>query len=913
MQNLLQIISLYLPRAVARKSEVELRKGKWQDRAILLVDISGFTPLTEKLTALGKEGAEEITGIVNSYFTPLLDIMGKYGGDLLTFSGDALIVIFSGKDKELRAGQVAWEMQEFMKKFAKVKTSQGVFPLSLHIGIHTGKVLETVVGTKKLGLCYAILGKVANKVALIGEKSKAKEILISEAVLKKIKEKVQVEDKEKGIYGLIELKEKLKPGKTKAKAHVYKEKKKIIEKLESIVPHLLPGLLDKIKAHPESKEIWGEHRRVTSLFLNFWGMDYESDKKAVKKLQTYFSQIQQSVHKYGGTIDKIDFSPLGDRILILFGVPYAHEDDEERAVRCATEIMAMSPEDFSQRIGINSGFIFAGNVGSEIRRKYTVMGDEINLAARLMSIAKKEMLISEAVANKAKEKFEIEPLRLVKVKGKTKLVKLYRLVGLKVEERELFKIRMGESKIMVGRDKERNTMKKVIEKVKLSKGQMVSITGEAGIGKSRLARELTDEWGKQGFKFYGGDCQSYGKSISYLLWIDLVSSYMGIFKFDSKKDKCAKIEKFMKEVDTKLKEWTPIIGELLGVKIPETSLTKSLDAKLRRQRLFDIVLQFIRWHAEKEPVMLVLEDLHWADTGSIELLNYVARNIGDYAILLCLVYRPIKEKMEFMEKPYYTAFTLKELSDKDNIDLAKLLLNTEGLPAQLRNLVLTKTQGNPFFTEEVIKSLMEQGALKLEAENWKLVTEKLELPDTIQGVIMSRIDRLDEETKHVLQVASVIGREFEYRLLDGIYPSKIDLKNELSILEELDLILLERREGQERYFFKHIMTQEVAYDSLAFKRRRSFHNTLGDFLEKLYKESLEEQYGFLAHHYYQGHNWEKSFYYSIEAGNKSKKAYANQEALNYYDRALEVFDKLCKEGYHKKFLKRIQKELEKEK
>ncbi|MEW6685583.1 MAG: adenylate/guanylate cyclase domain-containing protein [Candidatus Edwardsbacteria bacterium] len=917
LKELYQAMVRYLPSAILGREKEDLRKGCFQEQAVLVADISGFTTLSEKLSHRGRAGAEEVTEIINRFFSPLVKIVFRHGGDLLRFSGDALAATFSEipsvkESKELRAVLTAWKIQDFLKNFPEVETSVGAFPLSMHFAIHSGKTLGIELGTPEIDLEYALVGPEINHLITLEEKSALGEILFSETIFKKVKSEVKAEEKEKGIYQLKEVSERQEIPEVSLIERIPKGIENLVSEIERLKAHLPPGLFEKIKSDPKSERIYGEHRRVTTLFLNLWGLNYEKDLKAAENLQAYFSEVQGIVQKYEGTIDKIDFTRQGERIMILFGAPVAHENDEERASLCGLEILSgvwAKTLGIPQKIGINSGYVFAGNIGSKTRQEYTVMGDEVNIAARLMETAKKsELLVTESVWAKIKKKFETQKEKPITVKGKTEPLEVYQVTKEKVGIEDIFARWMSESKILVGREKEQSILSEIVEKVLAGRGQIVSITGEAGIGKSRLVRELSQKWMSQGYTVFGGNCQSYGSSIFYLPWAELMEDYLGIKKVDSPEEKRKKIEKNMVIVNPKLSEWTPIIGELLNVPIEETSLTKSLDAKLRQQRLFDITLEMLTWGAAQEPLMLILEDLHWADTTSLEMLNYIGRNIANKRILIALVYRSLEGKWEFREKEHHTEIALPEFTSDESKKLAATLLTVEGMPKEIEEFISKKTQGNPFFIEEVIKSLIERGVIKKEDGLLKLQTglDKLEIPDTIQGVIMSRLDRLSAETKNVLQVASVLGRQFNYSLLEGIYPKREGLKEHLQTLNRLDLILLE---PANQYLFKHIMTQEVAYESLSFGRRRELHIIAGEYIEGIQEKNIEEAYGILTHHFYQGRSWEKAFYYAIEAGDKAKKVYANQEALNYYDKALEVFDQMGEEGLLPGIMKEIQEEL----
>jgi predicted ATPase len=343
------------------------------------------------------------------------------------------------------------------------------------------------------------------------------------------------------------------------------------------------------------------------------------------------------------------------------------------------------------------------------------------------------------------------------------------------------------------------------------------------------------------------------------------------------------------------------LAEVLGLSLEEKPLTKSLDAKLRRERVIDIAFQVFASWAGEQPLLLSLEDLHWMDAASLELLNYVARNLEDKRILLALAHRPVDKAWEFREKPCFRELRLGELGSADVHELVANLLQAKALPADLKDLILQKTQGNPFFVEEVVKTLREGGAVTQEGGAWKLSGEaRVEVPDTVQGVLMSRIDRLGAQEKAILQVAAVIGREFDFEVLAGVAPHKDRLSQALSELTRLDLIF-QGESGKKTYLFKHVLTQEVAYEGLSFSRRHELHRAIGDFIEKASESrpegGAEEVLGLLALHYYRGETWDKALDYSVRAGDRAKKVYANEEALRFYDLALEVFDRMEKEGY----------------
>ncbi|HBZ86403.1 MAG TPA: hypothetical protein DEO67_04610 [Candidatus Edwardsbacteria bacterium] len=917
LSELTRVFWSYLPGAAFRRHAQKLHSGAKVEQALLLADVTGFTALSERLSRIGREGAEEVTGIINSYFAPLIKIVHNYGGDVVYFGGDAFSAGFESVEGEpspshLRALQAAFEMQELVKNFTEIKTSSGAFPISLHLALHFGPTEIFSVGRRDLDLEYFMAGRVTNYASQLEDLSSGAELLISRELYDKAKTKITAEPAQGNTYKLVKVNEKV--GHLEAAGREETEDiERSIEHLEAIRPYFSSWLTQRIMADPKSGGVAGEHRRVTMLFLNVWGVDFDDDQHAISKAQNYFSVLQEVVERYGGLVNKGDFSSLGHKVLILFGAHIAHENDEERALLCALEMLGREEFGYGgvkQKFGVNSGYVFAGTVGSALRREFTVMGDEVNLAARLMSSAgEQELLATAAIQRKNSGKFGFKNLGEREFKGKKHPITIYQVSKRDETGEDVFAKWMTESKAMVGRQKEKELLNSAVEKGISGQGQIISVVGEAGIGKSRLSRELIQNWAERGYSFFVGNCQSYGAAISYLPWADLLKSYLGIKEADPMEAKTSRIHKMLEIIDPALKEWSPIIGEVVGVPMPESELTKSLDAKLRQQRLFDLVLDIFSWGAAQEPLLLIIEDLHWADGASLGLLNYVARNIGDKPIVLCLVYRPIEVKHEFAGKEYHSQMTLKELSREESLELVKTLLDIQGMPPELEQLILKKSQGNPFFVEEVVKSLIEQEVVAEKDGQWRVVATdiaKINIPDTVQGVIMSRIDRLPAETREVLQISSVIGREFDQHILQAIYPKKVEINPHLKSLRGLDLVLSEQ-EGS--YYFKHIMTQEVAYDSLPFSRRRELHNNIGDHIELSNEDKIEEALELLSHHYFHAQNWEPAFFYSVEAGDKAKKAYANQEALAHYDRALEVFDKMVEAGMLPELTRRIQEEL----
>jgi class 3 adenylate cyclase len=892
-------ITSFLPRKVVQERISTEHSPAYEllPATLFYGDISGFTAISEKLSKLGREGSEEVTRIINHFFGPLIEIILAWGGDIYRFGGDAIFAMFTDDGwsvgNESRALEAAKQVMNFVKRHKRVDTKKGKFEIKMHCALAAAEVYY-----KDLGNDFFIGGRLANEVTSIVGKARAGEIVVNAGVQRAVPE--QFTKREKGVWKLKTMKEKRLTAEGQ-RTRTQELAEKVAARITHITPYLEDWIRERIDLRPVFDPKDGGHRKVTTVFLYFSGIPYEKDaKKAATLLERFHAILAETVEKYGGYLNKLDVTPGGERAFIVFGFPVALEDDERRAAICAYDLMsnpAISSKGIQLRIGIHCGFVFAGPVGSDLRREYTVMGDAVNLTARIASVAQKnEILVSESVFDRVYGYFDYKSVAPKEFKGKKEKVRLFKLLRKKMIEKTLLSRWLSESESIVGRGKELKKFKDLVGQVKRGTGQIFTISGEAGIGKSRLTQELIKELGKSKFAIFEGDCISYGSAFSYHPWIDVLIDFFGILPEDSLKERKQKIQKQMIKVDRTLSQWFPVIGEVMGISFPETSLTKFLDAKIKKQRVFDIIFDFMKHVAKKKPISVIIEDLHWSDAASMELVNYIGRNIKNRPFMFVLVYRPIKKKEEFLEKEFTTQVTLKELSEDDSLKLVKNLLNIKNIPASFRKLIIEKSQGNPFYIEELVKSLIEQGYVVEERGKWKFTgdTRKLRLPDSVEAVILSRIDRLDIQERDVLQVASVLGREFDEFIIKGIYPELSFLSKSLKNLNRLDLIKQEKEKRQIRYFFKHILTREVAYESLSYARRRDLHKKTGAYIEEELKDRREEFLGLLSYHFFEGQDYDKSLLYSVEAGERAKGVYANEEAIEFFTRAIESYELLEK-------------------
>ncbi|MDD3804336.1 MAG: tetratricopeptide repeat protein, partial [bacterium] len=421
------------------------------------------------------------------------------------------------------------------------------------------------------------------------------------------------------------------------------------------------------------------------------------------------------------------------------------------------------------------------------------------------------------------------------------------------------------------------------------KSVVFALEGHAGLGKSRIVREIKKVLRDDNFKVLQGNCLSYGSPLSYHPWIEIISSLFGFESHDSTEAKMKKVLRLLDSTGKSMSEWLPLIGEVLSLDFGMNDLVKNLDKSVKKEKFYDIVTGMLCFLSEKNPLALVIEDYHWADNSSSELLSHLSRNCKDKRILFVIPFRPSEGKTSTEVLNEDVRFVLRELSPAETGELIDNLLNVKNLDNSIKKLVAEKSQGNPFYVEELVKSMIEQKYITKTNECWSfdMKGREVALPDSVEGVILSRIDRLDIAERNVLQTASVLGREFRYEILNSLCKEEKSLKRILSRLNGLDLIKTDEGESEE-FFFKHILTCETAYNTLSFAKRREIHFQAGSVLEKD-NLNIASNTGMLSYHFHKANAFTKSMDYSIKAGERAKVVYANDEAIEYFSRALEDY------------------------
>jgi class 3 adenylate cyclase/tetratricopeptide (TPR) repeat protein len=882
----------------------------------LFADISGFTPLTAALVEeLGPQrGAEELIRQLNLVYGALIAELHLYRGSVIGFSGDAITCWLDGDDGS-RATACALAMQEAMEQFSAVETPSGtIVTLGVKVAAVTGPVRRFLVGDPKIQGLEALAGVTMDRMAAAEKQAERGEVIVGAEVADQLSDQAVIREWREGPDGkrfaiISELLHQVPatpwPDTTAVKDEVAQA---------WIFPPVYQRLMEG------QSEFLAELRPAVALFIKFTGIDYDQDEDAGNKLDTYVRWVQEVVTGYEGYLVDLTVGDKGSYLYAAFGAPIAHEDDPARAVAAALQLSSPPPNlAFIQgvQMGISQGRMRAGATGGPARRTYAVMGNEVNVAARLMGKAESgQILVSGRVA-KAAPRFQFQDLGAIPLKGLSQPMPILAALDrkLKAEDGTLKGRALAP---IVGRTTEREVLAQRLESLLANKpGGPIIIEGEAGIGKSRLAADLLEKTQVAGITALLGGGQSIEQQTPYRAWRDILTGLLEIGGVTDPIARQGQARDLVQNVAPDQLPRLPLLNDILSLGLPENDLTESLDPALRQQSLFLLVTALLQAKAREQALILVLEDAHWLDSLSWEMAVHLSRALAITGVpfLLVTVTRPLDEHvtaskhlstLQAMEGS--ETLVLGALSASDTLALVtfRLGLPEGGLPETVSELVKERAGGNPFFAEELVFTLRDQGLIRVETQDGEtrcLVDDALgeatrDLPDTVQGLVLSRIDRLPPEQQLTLKVAAVIGRTFPYTPLQHTLQQHSDiddltLKSHLDDLAILDLTPLDTPEPELTYIFKHITTQEVAYQTMLFAQRRQLHRTVAGWYEGTYGETEDELAPYLSllvHHYHYAEEPGQERHYAKRAGQHAAAQFANAEAVRYLGRALELTD-----------------------
>jgi len=640
--------------------------------------------------------------------------------------------------------------------------------------------------------------------------------------------------------------------------------------------------------------IEGERKQVTVVFVDCAGFTELSTRLDPEDLHTVmdgcFKHLLDAVHRFEGTVNQF----TGDGIMALFGAPIAHEDHAARAVAAALAIEQSVRQyadtlrtqrglDFAVRIGINTGPVVVGKIGDDLRMDYTAQGETVNLAARLQQVAPRGGLrMSEATMRLVSGYFLIEPTGEVMLKGLPAPVATFTATR-RLRGRARFDLALERGlTAFVGRQRALAFLRDAFDKTQRGRGNVLSVVGPAGIGKSRLAYELKRGLDEDAVTFLSARCHPHGEALPFNLIAQLLQMNLTLEDGEAEKEQVHKVETGVRRLDPAL-EWTiPYLKHVLALPADELDV-QGLDEAQRKQRLVDAVRTLTLRGAQRRPLFLLMEDLQWIDSSSRDYLDSVVDSLASQPVFLLCTYRegytPAWDNRAFHQRLVLDPFT-----EDETAQMVAELVDRAPVTGHARELIVKRAEGNPLFIEELTAYLKDRGLL---AASDAAALAHAEVPATIQDLLTARIDRLPESAKRLLQVAAVLGREFSYPLLEAVAPAGVELPAGLATLARADLVSETAFFPEQRYRFVHPLVQQVAYQSLLLKSRTELHARAGRALEAVSAERPEEALQELARHYSRSAEPDKALRYLALAGDRSRSLFAYDDAAVYYRQALE--------------------------
>lgn len=949
LRQQLTTVASFVPHALVHRQLLQAPSpgpvhGSFWQGSLLVAKISGLMALCERLSVLGKEGAEEASSIIGHLFDGLVEDVHGYsggvlGGGILKFSGNTFTAFFDATVLEHQhaayAVYAALAMQARITPYTTLKTSSGTVRLGLRIGIHSGRLFAAEVGDAQ-HIELVVTGRQMNRVTLAQEIAAVGEIVITEETAALL-DNASREACHPGFYLLRSIPKSAPPPAPKywgweSGTSTPANLQQIAARIEALRPYLPHSL----RAYPTSTENFtiGYHT-VTALCVHFYPFNLLLDQlgddaaTAALILNAYYQRAQNVIQRYGGSITKVELANFGDKLIAVFGAPAAHEDDPLRAVRAALDLQQalheanqelahlagqpgpqarsngslmyagdhafhFQPIALSQRIGISTGTVLAGSLGSALRRDYAVIGPPVALATQLAAAAGDgEIWLDPNTRYRVARHVKTSDIPTVHLNGSgdrltPALVERLHFAGIHTATR--FTSRPA----MVGRDAELQLVLNRAAVAQQGDGQVIALVGDAGIGKTRLITEAlhqlvftsnTHRPDLQRFHSYVVECQSYDQSTPYAVVRELLRQILLLRPDTDVHQFYLALAQRLRANAPELYRFAPVLGDLLNLPVEETAITTALTPAQRHERTYDLFEALLRIEARRQPLVLVVDDLHWADASSFELLTRLARTTPTLPLLLIFSYRPgLLATEPWREAVSRWIVTLADISPEQSTTLVASLLGAPP-PADLV-AVLEQAQGNPFFIEELVYSLIEQDILQQNDDGWTIQAspDSVALPYGIEQVITARLERLTPNERSVIQGAAVIGRVFSASLLARVLPEEHQLDQRLESLEHSGFIRFER----EQYVFRHTLLRDVTYSSIPDAHRRELHQRVAAELARLPEGPLE----LLARHTLLAEDWPAAFAYHLAAGRQAQIRHANHEALGLYETALAIVPRL---------------------
>lgn len=837
----------YLPRLLTDwLTDSPASQHRELEGSMALVDVSGFTALSERLARRGRVGAEELTEAIGACFARLLSVAGAEGGGLLKFGGDALLLWFSGQGHPRRASRAAVGMRRALRGSRAIQAPGGRISLRMSVGVHSGTFHFFLVGSSHRELI--VTGPAATTTVAMETAAEAGDIVVSPTTAEHLPPGILGPAKAPGIL--------LSRAPGGVSSEVAGGARRTVADLGGYIPVA-------VRSHLRSGGEEPEHRRVVVAFVRFEGTDgmiaRSGPGEAASALDGLVRLVQDAVDGRGVAFLGTDIDRNGGKIILASGAPMSTGEDEDRALLALRQVVeADSP--LSARVGVNRGRVFSGDIGPSHRRTYTVMGDAVNLAARLMAAAEPgQILTTEEVLDRCRAEFESTALEPLRVKGKAQAVHAH-LVGRVIGSR---RPRTETSGPLVGREREMEVLTAALASAREGRGHVIEVVGEAGIGKSRLLQELRDR--AQGASVLGTTCELYESSTPYFPFHGLLRQALDIEATDDGGEVAA-LRDVVHHDAPQVAPWLPLLGVVLGIEVPSTPELEQLEEAFRRPRLEGAVMELLTARLTR-PTLFTLEDAHWMDEASADLLSRLGEAAAPLPWLICVTRRDVD-----------TGFVAQDAT----------VLRPEPLDAaQATALIDAASEESPLSPHDIAALAKRSGGNPLFLRELLAVTREREpgiegLPDSVEAAITARIDRLPSRERTILRRAAVLGSTFSEALLDAVFDEVPQPED--PVWDALAEFIGRDDAGTLR--FSHDLIRDSAYEGLPFRLRRDLHARVAETIERVTYPNLRDEAELLALHYFEAGRYDAAWLNARLAAKRAETVYANVDAAAFYERAL---------------------------
>jgi len=847
----------YVPRVVVDwlRTTPDARRRALEG-TLVFVDISGFTAMSERLAQKGKLGAEEVTDVMNGTFSRLLGVAYAAGGGLLKFGGDALLLFFPGEGHAPRACDAAYGMRKALRELGRPQTSAGPVTLKMHVGVHSDTFDFFLVGESHRELL--LTGPGVTRTVEMEAGAEAGEILVSDETAATLPARLFGEEKEGGRL--------LKSPAGAAGA---------VEPLPPLDDLDLGACLPPpVRRHLEDGKGEPEHRQASVAFVHFGGVDDLLDESGPDELANALEQLilgaQRVADEHGVTFLETDIDRDGGKIILVAGTPQTEGEDEERILRAARGIADIETP-LPLRIGVGRGRVFAGEVGAQFRRTYTILGTTAALAARLMGKAQPgQVLATPDVLERTRSAFETTQVEPLALKGIKEPVTAYDIRAVTGEIEAAADRRLP----FVGRERERAVLTAAVAPVRMGYGTLVELIGEAGIGKSRLAAELQEQC--PDLRKLGARCEQYESGTPYHPFRPLLLSLLEVDLNGGRAHNREVLAERLADFDEELVPWAPLLAAPLDVEVESTPDVDQLDPAFWRARLHGVVGKLLGELLDS-PTLLLFEDVHWMDDASSELLRYLGTQLPTRPWLACTTRRPVEggfAAAEGMPPLPALSLTLEPLSAEDAQRLAQAAAGDRRLSDHELAAIAERGAGNPLFLQEL-------------ASPEEVAEEIEQMPETVEALVATRIDRLAPGDRALLRWASVLGVSFSGALIADVLEGDPTVAAASEAWDRLGEFVERDPDVAGAFRFRHALIRDAAYEGLSYKRRRDLHGRLADVIERRQGDRPEDEAELLSLHFHRAERWAEAWRYSVEAGRRANEKYANVEAAQFFERALQ--------------------------